>query len=112
MWAGRRSRCTSWEWTDSKICRSSRAGASPTCSPCSEPTPKVSRSTPEMTLMLPDDPRPFDADNHYYEPLDAFTRHLDPAWRSRAVDVAEIGGRVRYIVGGKVNRAVSNPTFD
>jgi hypothetical protein len=22
--------------------------------------------------------RPFDADNHYYEALDAFTRHLDP----------------------------------
>ena len=21
----------------------------------------------------------FDADNHYYEALDAFTRHLDPA---------------------------------
>ena len=23
----------------------------------------------------------FDADNHYYEALDAFTRHLDPAAR-------------------------------
>ena len=23
------------------------------------------------------DARPIDADNHYYEPLDAFTRHLD-----------------------------------
>ena len=58
------------------------------------------------------DERPFDADNHYYEPVDAFTRHLDPAWRARAVDVAEIRGRIRHVVGGKVNRAVTNPTFD
>ncbi len=26
---------------------------------------------------MPDSPV-FDADNHYYEALDAFTRHLDP----------------------------------
>ena len=26
----------------------------------------------------------FDADNHYYEATDAFTRHLDPAFRRRA----------------------------
>ena len=58
------------------------------------------------------DTRPFDADNHYYEPLDAFTRHLNPAWRGRAVDIAEIGGRMRHVVGGQVNRAVTNPTFD
>jgi predicted TIM-barrel fold metal-dependent hydrolase len=29
--------------------------------------------------------RPIDADNHYYEPLDAFTRHLDPAFKRRGV---------------------------
>src|SRR6476646_8014266 len=58
------------------------------------------------------DERPFDADNHYYEPIDAFTRHLDPVWRTRTVDVAEIRGRVRHVVGGKVNHAVTNPTFD
>jgi predicted TIM-barrel fold metal-dependent hydrolase len=58
------------------------------------------------------DPRPFDADNHYYEPLDAFTRHLDPKLRARTVDVARIGGRVRYIVGGRVDNSVTNPTFD
>jgi predicted TIM-barrel fold metal-dependent hydrolase len=28
-----------------------------------------------------------DADNHYYEPDDAWTRHLDPAFRDRAVHV-------------------------
>ena len=25
-----------------------------------------------------------DADNHYYEPHDAFTRHMEPVWRDRA----------------------------
>ena len=29
--------------------------------------------------------RPFDADNHYYEALDAFTRHLDPKRGPRTV---------------------------
>jgi predicted TIM-barrel fold metal-dependent hydrolase len=61
---------------------------------------------------VPEDPRPFDADNHYYEPLDAFLRHLDPKVRSRTVDVARIDGRVRYVVGGRINNSVTNPTFD
>ena len=30
---------------------------------------------------------PIDADNHYYEPLDAFTRHLDPKYKQRGVQV-------------------------
>ena len=56
--------------------------------------------------------RPFDADNHYYEALDAFTRHLDPAWGPRTLQWAEIDGRRYHVVGGKVSRAVVNPTFD
>ena len=31
----------------------------------------------------------FDADNHYYEALDAFTRHLDPAMRKRGDAVGD-----------------------
>ncbi len=58
------------------------------------------------------DARPFDADNHYYEALDAFTRHVDPAWGPRTVQWAEINGRKHHIVGGKISRAVVNPTFD
>ncbi|MCC5954397.1 MAG: amidohydrolase family protein [Acidimicrobiia bacterium] len=54
----------------------------------------------------------FDADNHYYEARDAFTRHLDPAMAGRCVQWAEIDGRHRHVVGGRVSRAVSNPTFD
>ncbi len=54
----------------------------------------------------------FDCDNHYYEALDAFTRHLDPALGPRAVQWCEIDGRKYHVVGGRVSRAVTNPTFD
>jgi len=54
----------------------------------------------------------FDADNHYYEALDAFTRHLDPKLGWRCVQWAEIDGRRYHVVGGHVSRAVVNPTFD
>ena len=55
---------------------------------------------------------PFDADNHYYEALDAFTRYLDPALGPRCVEWAEVNGRQYHVVGGKLSRAVTNPTFD
>ena len=54
----------------------------------------------------------FDADNHYYEAVDAFTRHLDPADGPRCVQWAEINGRMYHVLGGKVSRAVANATFD
>ena len=54
----------------------------------------------------------FDADNHYYEALDAFTRHLDPALGPRCVQWCEIDGRRYHVLGGRVSKAVTNPTFD
>jgi predicted TIM-barrel fold metal-dependent hydrolase len=54
----------------------------------------------------------FDCDNHYYEALDAFTRHLEPAYRKRAMQWAQIDGRTRLLVGGKVNKFIPNPTFN
>ncbi len=54
----------------------------------------------------------FDADNHYYEATDAFTRYMDPSMAKRAMQWAEIDGRQRLLVGGKVNRFIPNPTFD
>ena len=54
----------------------------------------------------------FDADTHYYEAQDAFTRHLDPKWGARAVQWADIGGRKYHVVAGKLSRAVTNATFD
>jgi len=65
-----------------------------------------------MPRMIPAVERPFDADNHYYEALDAFTRHLDPAWGQRCIQWAEIDGRKYHVVGGRISRAVVNPTFD
>src|SRR5436189_278983 len=53
----------------------------------------------------------FDADNHYYEGLDAFTRHVPAAMQPRCVQWAEIDGRKYHVVGGKVSRAVVNATF-
>jgi hypothetical protein len=54
----------------------------------------------------------FDGDNHYYEAVDAFTRHLDPRWGRRIIQWAEIDGRKYHVIAGKVNHAVVNPTFD
>jgi predicted TIM-barrel fold metal-dependent hydrolase len=56
--------------------------------------------------------RPIDADNHYYEPLDAFTRHLDKKFKTRGVRAVQDGKRVELLMGGTVNRFVPNPTFD
>ena len=55
---------------------------------------------------------PIDADNHYYEPLDAFTRHLDKKFRDRGVRPTQDGKRVVLLMGGRVNRFIPNPTFD
>ncbi len=56
--------------------------------------------------------RAFDCDNHYYEAVDAFTRYIDPALAKRAMQWAEIDGRPRLLVGGRLNRFIPNPTFD
>jgi predicted TIM-barrel fold metal-dependent hydrolase len=56
--------------------------------------------------------RCFDADNHYYEATDAFTRHIEPDLAKRCMQWAEIDGRTRLLVGGRLNRFIPNPTFD
>lgn len=56
--------------------------------------------------------RPFDADNHYYEATDAFTRHIPDDMARRCMQWAELGGKQRLLVGGKVNSFIPNPTFD
>jgi predicted TIM-barrel fold metal-dependent hydrolase len=57
-------------------------------------------------------PPTLDTDQHYYEPLDAFTRHCPKQWRERTVQTAVINDRVRQIVSGKIDNTVTNPTFD
>jgi len=56
--------------------------------------------------------KPIDADNHYYEPLDAFTRHLDKKFKTRGVHPVQDGKRVQLLIGDRTNRFVPNPTFD
>ena len=53
-----------------------------------------------------------DVDNHYYEPVDAFTRHLDKKFRRRGVQMFSDGRHTQAIIGDRVNRFVPNPTFD
>jgi predicted TIM-barrel fold metal-dependent hydrolase len=53
-----------------------------------------------------------DADNHYYEAIDAFTRHMDPLRAKRCVQWVEMNGKPRLLVGGKLFRFIPNPTFD
>jgi hypothetical protein len=56
--------------------------------------------------------RAFDADHHYYEAEDAFTRHIEKAMRARCMQWAVVDGRKRLLVGGKVNHFIPNPSFD
>ena len=44
----------------------------------------------------------FDADNHYWESSDAFTRHRDPKYRDRGLVVREVDGVLRYLIDDKV----------
>lgn len=52
-----------------------------------------------------------DADNHYYEPLDACTRHLPKKFRTRGVQFVEDRGRTVCLMGEKVSHFIPNPSF-
>ena len=66
-----------------------------------------------LTMPTRFDYHVFDADNHYYEALDAFTRHLDPALGPRVIECEpKVTGRRYHSVGGRINHAVTNPTFN
>jgi predicted TIM-barrel fold metal-dependent hydrolase len=54
----------------------------------------------------------FDADNHYYEAVDAYTRHIDKKMAKRAMQWVQIDGKTRLLVGGKLNKFIPNPLFD
>ena len=118
--AGRRAASRSWGRGSRSVC-GVRAGPSPWSSAQTDLLPgRTSWRGIEVRSIfgrgdsrVPTlDFRPFDADNHYYEALDAFTRHLDPRLGPRTVQWAEIDGRKYHVVGGRVSHAVVNPTFD
>ena len=51
----------------------------------------------------------FDADNHYWETSDAFTRHRDPKFADRGVLVQDVDGQPRYVVGGQLHPIIPGP---
>jgi predicted TIM-barrel fold metal-dependent hydrolase len=53
-----------------------------------------------------------DVDNHYYEPIDALTRHLDKKFKRRGVQMVADGKRTLAVIGDRVNHFIPNPTFD
>jgi predicted TIM-barrel fold metal-dependent hydrolase len=56
--------------------------------------------------------RPVDADQHYYEKLDACTRYLDRAFKERGVQIVEQGTHKLLLAGGRLFKFIPNPTFD
>ncbi len=55
----------------------------------------------------------FDADNHYYETRDAFTRHIEPRLRERAVQVrVGEGGREEIWVGARRFSFLTEYSYD
>lgn len=53
----------------------------------------------------------YDADNHFYEPQDAVTRHLPKKWRNEFQFVT-VNGRTKLAIGGKISNYIPNPTFE
>jgi len=54
-----------------------------------------------------------DADNHYYEPHDAFTRYMEPAWRDRGFRwFTNEAGKRRLLIGDRLLRMIIDPTFE
>jgi predicted TIM-barrel fold metal-dependent hydrolase len=58
------------------------------------------------------DHKAIDVDNHYYEPIDALTRHLDKKFKRRGVQMVADGKRTLAVIGDRVNHFIPNPTFD
>ena len=54
-------------------------------------------------------PTIFDADNHYWEASDTFTRYRNPKYADRGVLVKEIDGRMRYVVHDELHPWVPGP---
>jgi predicted TIM-barrel fold metal-dependent hydrolase len=68
-----------------------------------------SRHSPDMSYSEFGHPV-FDCDFHLYEGVDAFTRYL-PAEYQGLLRLAEIDGRTKMIIRGKVSDYIPNPTF-
>ena len=67
----------------------------------------------ENAALLPPEAPLFDADNHYYEPRDCFTRHIEPRFRDRAIHVKPgPSGREETWIGEKPFTFLVNRELD
>ena len=63
-----------------------------------------------MTSASDQIPQIFDADNHYWETSDAFTRHRAPEFAERGVRLVDIDGKPRYVFdGGRLPPIIPGP---
>ena len=69
-----------------------------------------SRYSPDMTYADFGHPV-FDCDFHLYEGADAFTRHLPEKYKG-LVRLANVDGRTKMIIRGRVSDYIPNPTFE
>jgi len=53
----------------------------------------------------------FDADNHFYETRESFTRHLPERFKG-AIDYVDLHGRTKIMIRGTVSEYIPNPTFE
>ena len=53
----------------------------------------------------------FDADNHLYETIDSFTRHLPDRYKG-AIEYVDVRGRTKIAIRGKISEYIPNPTFE
>src|SRR5574338_348496 len=53
----------------------------------------------------------FDADNHFYETTEAFTRYL-PAEYSQVVKYVQVNGRTKLAIKNRITDYIPNPTFN
>jgi predicted TIM-barrel fold metal-dependent hydrolase len=53
----------------------------------------------------------FDADNHLYETVDAFTKFLPDNFKN-AIQYVQVNGRTKIAIGGKISDYIPNPTFE
>lgn len=51
----------------------------------------------------------FDADNHYWEASDAFTRYRDPKFKDRGIRTVEVDGEARYFIGDRLHPILPGP---
>ena len=52
----------------------------------------------------------WDADNHLYEAVDAYTRHLPKRYEG-AIRFVDVNGRDKLEILGKVSETIPNPTY-